>query len=423
VRRSTYVAIIIGALAASPLAGLIGTAPAMAATRFATLPPGSTLPSDATCAAQVRRTGTEPRPGNAVANATKPASGSFTLKQLNNQVGYDNRTPALVGRVTGNFTGTTDEILQWAACKWGFDEDQVRAIAATESWWRQSQTGDVTTNAALCPPGMPAPCARSFGIHQVTWNTDPMGTYPLSTTSTAFNLDTSLLVHRICFEGYMTWLRNIGYTSYAAGDEWGCVGQWYSGNWHDAGAETYITKVKGYVATKPWTQATFADVAAGTTTTTAPATTTTTVQPTTCPCLRYGFEDGTTQGWYRGWGAVTPSNTTLQAKTGTRALALALSPTGADWPAVQLSSPPGLSSGMVVNYSVYMPAGATLSSVQPYVADLNWADVLAPAKVLVAGWNQVTWTVPAVNGIKAIGLMLNDNSGWNGTLMLDNVTW
>jgi hypothetical protein len=78
---------------------------------------------------------------------------------------------------------------------------------------------------------------------------------------------------------------------------------------------------------------------------------------------------------------------------------------------------------MAVTYWVYQPAGATLTSAQPYVADLNWADVMAPAKALVTGWNQVTWTVPAVNGIKGIGLVLNDDSGWNGTVVLDSVSW
>ena len=43
--------------------------------------------------------------------------------------------PTLYRRVTGNFTGTTDEIIQWAACKWGIDEDIVRAQMAKESWW------------------------------------------------------------------------------------------------------------------------------------------------------------------------------------------------------------------------------------------------------------------------------------------------
>jgi hypothetical protein len=347
----------------------------------------------------------EVRPANATANSTVPAAGSFTLKSLNNQVGYDNRTPNLEARVTGNFKGTTDEIIQWASCKWGFDEDQVRAIAATESWWRQSQVGDVTTNQALCPPGLTAPCPRSFGIHQVTWNVDPMGTYSLSTTSTAFNLDASLLVHRVCYEGYMTWLRNIGYQSYAAGDDWGCVGQWYSGNWHDAAAETYIAKVKGYVTTKPWALASFVEAV------------------TTTLGVRYDFENGTTQGWATGWGPVSVANTTSQAYAGTRGLAMTLGPTGADWPAVQVSSPVGLASGKLVTYWVYQPSGSTLASVSPYVADLNWADAFAPSKTLAAGWNKVTWTVPTVNGIKAIGLMFNDDSGWNGTLVLDSVSW
>ncbi len=383
------------------------------AVHFSTLPPGSALPSDATCAGLVRRSPSEPRPDNAVANATVPPPGSFTLAPLNDQNGYDNRTPALEARVTGNFTGTTDEIIQWASCKWGFDEDEVRAIAATESWWHQSQVGDVTTNAALCPPGTTVPCPRSFGIHQVMWSSDPVGTYPWSQVSTAFNLDASLMVHRTCFEGYMTWLRDIGYTSYAAGDEWGCVGQWYSGNWYDSGAKSYISTVQGYMATKPWTQASFADAS----TTAAPGT------PTACPCLRYDFEDGTTQGWYTAWGPVSVASTTSPVHTGSRALAMTLSPNGADWPAVQVSSPPGLSSGMPVTYWVYQPAGSTLSSVQPYVADLDWNDVFSPPAVLAAGWNQVTWVVPAVDGIKGIGLELNDDSGWNGRLALDSVSW
>ena len=32
-------------------------------------------------------------------------------------------------RITGNFTGTTDEIIQWAACKWGWSDNVVRAQA------------------------------------------------------------------------------------------------------------------------------------------------------------------------------------------------------------------------------------------------------------------------------------------------------
>ena len=44
--------------------------------------------------------------------------------------------------VTGRYRGTTDEILQWAARKWGFDPDLFRAVATVESYWNMSVVGD-----------------------------------------------------------------------------------------------------------------------------------------------------------------------------------------------------------------------------------------------------------------------------------------
>jgi hypothetical protein len=43
----------------------------------------------------------------------------------------------LLRRVDGRFTGTTDEILQWAACKWGLPDNLLRADAVDESTWFQ----------------------------------------------------------------------------------------------------------------------------------------------------------------------------------------------------------------------------------------------------------------------------------------------
>ena len=38
----------------------------------------------------------------------------------------------LLQRVTGHYTGRTDEIFQWAACKWGISDNVLRAIAVRE---------------------------------------------------------------------------------------------------------------------------------------------------------------------------------------------------------------------------------------------------------------------------------------------------
>ncbi|HEX3564080.1 MAG TPA: carbohydrate binding domain-containing protein, partial [Acidimicrobiales bacterium] len=225
--------------------------------------------------------------------------------------------------------------------------------------------------------------------------------------STAFNLDVSLMYHRLCYQGYVQWLTSIGYTSYKAGDLWGCVGQWYSGNWYDAGAKSYITTVQSYLASKPWTQASFSNVS-----------TVNTSSP-----LKYDFEGGSTDGWGVGWGSLSVATTTSPVHSGSGALAIKLNPTGADWPAVQVSSPPGLAAGTKVTYWVYQPAGAVISSVQAYVADGIWNDVYTPAVKLVTGWNNVTWTVPTTNGINGIGLEINNDAGWKGQLTLDSVSW
>jgi autotransporter family porin len=207
------------------------TAPATttgAPAHFATLPPGSALPSDEECAARVRKA-PEIRPQNATFNQTKGHGAP------------PNPPAALYERVTGNFSGTTDEILQWAACKWGIDEDIVRAQAAKESWWTQANVGDN---------------GESFGILQVR---QPYMSWAFNNgvgdarSSTAYNVDMALAARRNCFEGNETWLNTVDRgREYAAGDMWGCVGTWFSGRWYDPPAQTYIKAVQDYLSQKIW---------------------------------------------------------------------------------------------------------------------------------------------------------------------------
>jgi autotransporter family porin len=170
----------------------------------------------------------------------------------------------IAARVTGNFTGTTDEILQWAACKWGFDEDIVRAQAAIESWWRQTVMGDWGSTAANCAPGhglgvdgTPGQCPESWGIVQNRYPYEK-SSWPGIQNSTAFNADTGYAEMRNCYEGYEWWLNDVDKGStYVAGDVWGCIGRWYAGRWHTSAAETYITAVKGYLNQRIWETAGF----------------------------------------------------------------------------------------------------------------------------------------------------------------------
>jgi hypothetical protein len=193
------------------------------APHFATLPPGSTLPTDEECARLVRPAA-EIRRGNTTFNETKGHGPPADPPQ------------PLYARVTGAFTGTTDEILQWGACKWGIDEDIVRAQAAKESFWTQTNVGDN---------------GESFGILQVRepyWGWAFKNGDGDAKSSTAYNVDAALAARRNCFEGNESWLGG----SYTAGDMWGCVGLWFSGRWYDDAAKTYIDAVKAYLQQKVW---------------------------------------------------------------------------------------------------------------------------------------------------------------------------
>lgn len=216
--------------------------------RFQTLPPGAKLPSGSACAAKIRRSAFEPRPENAAANHTRGRAGAA----IDGADAAFNQKYA--PRVDGNFVGTTDEILQWGACKWGFSEDITRARAIQESYWRQSQLGDKTDSSAECKKiALPAPCWQSYGILQVK-GTVHEKTYPLAKDSTAYNVDYALAWLRACYEGaFDHWMGN----GYRAGDEWGCVGAWYSGNWYDSGARQYIGGVRQHLAERAWARAGF----------------------------------------------------------------------------------------------------------------------------------------------------------------------
>jgi hypothetical protein len=191
---------------------------------FSTLPPRSTLPTGVWCSRHVRRSSWEPRPANFTPNHTT----GYHLYYID---GANDTAQLKFGRrVDGDFTGTTDEVIQWGACKWGFDEDLVRALAVTESWWHQSRVGDD---------------GESFGLLQVKCHIHE-GTCPGAMDSTAFNVDYALAWQRSCFEGYFDWV-----PASTQGKKWGCIGLWYSGVWQ-SNSRKYIRTLKRHLSQKTW---------------------------------------------------------------------------------------------------------------------------------------------------------------------------
>lgn len=240
---------------APPTSGPVQRPPA-APTYFKTVGPHAKLPSGATCAGWVRA---RPRAENKAVNASaNRATGHKVPTELLSGDSSVRRT--LASRIDGNFTGTTQEIIRWAACKWGFDEDLMKAQIAIESWWRQDTLGDFHEDPSRCAPGhalgvdgKAGLCPESYGLMQTRY---PYMTsaFPGVLRSSAMNVDVGFAILRSCFEGNETWLNTVERgREYAAGDLVGCMGRWFSGRWYTQGANDYIARVKDYLRQRIWT--------------------------------------------------------------------------------------------------------------------------------------------------------------------------
>ncbi len=260
---------------------------------FALLAPGASLPSQATCETLVHRSSWEPRPSNYDANQTMPnvtkVHASFKSRPRATYGTYDPRWDSnLLARVTGHFTGTTDEIFQWAACKWGLPDNVLRGMAVRESTWFQYETypsgrcvtyygcGDFFSSETRADRKVfcdgldtfghdyqvdygDGYCPKTFSIlGEMSWSNpswgfawagNQNGTFPFNRNSTAFAADYLAAHLRGCYNGWEWWLNKTG------GDLWGCVGSWYSGDWHSAAADGYISRVKNEISNHRWLQA------------------------------------------------------------------------------------------------------------------------------------------------------------------------
>jgi len=222
---------------------------------FKLLPAGSALPSPTDCASAVHRSSWEWRPENQQWAINYPI-------RVDSWGGLTTAWNNVRGRVTGDMGGfdddgtppTTDEVIQFFACKWGLDDTWMRAEAIAESTWRQRFAGDWTTNFSWCARGAPtrnsgAECAQSLGFMQLKTRFRPASIYPAIWDSLVAHLDYYGWEFRGCIEGEK-WVGS-GQLS-TPNDLRGCLGNWFSGGWYDAAGENYYATVKGYYDILTW---------------------------------------------------------------------------------------------------------------------------------------------------------------------------
>lgn len=207
--------------------------------------------------------------------------------------------------VDGQYTGTTEMIIRWAACKWGLDEDMIRAQASAEHWkWIQwNAGGDERHSATQCQAGnnsnhdstnlwrylVSNACYQSWSIWQtkVVYSSPDVGawtTWPAINESTAFAADYRYGSQRSCMNGdqsgyfkgkrsgdaYQMDVANARNSPYRESPhhfwnpvtnanatnleyiEFACLSSHYSGGWMDTGAQSYLNKLLTYWKNKDW---------------------------------------------------------------------------------------------------------------------------------------------------------------------------
>jgi hypothetical protein len=193
--------------------------------------------SDSQAAALVRHA-TETRPDNADGNQTTPSGA-----QLSYFHAHDDSMPAsYLERIDGDYTGSTDQIIQWAAYKWGLDPELLRAVASVESWWHMYTVGDE---------------GNAYGLFQIDARYHCC--QDLAAGDTAFNADYYGAIVRSYYDGTQTWLNTVSGNGkpYRAGDLWDSVGYWAAGRWDTDTGREYVGKVRADLREQVWRQPNF----------------------------------------------------------------------------------------------------------------------------------------------------------------------
>jgi hypothetical protein len=164
---------------------------------------------------------------------------------------------------------STDDLIQWAAQKWGIPENWLRAEFVLESYWSQFQLGDEKPVSSrwygLYPSQARVPHSQrvyqSLGITQVKWIPDGSvgpGTEPLRWESTAFNLDYQAATVRFYYDNPQGARSSWGDASYAPCERWNSIGGWFEPYpWDNHGQQTYVEQVRQHLAKRDWTTSSF----------------------------------------------------------------------------------------------------------------------------------------------------------------------
>ncbi|SDX46666.1 cadherin-like beta sandwich domain-containing protein [Paenibacillus sp. CF384] len=139
---------------------------------------------------------------------------------------------------------------------------------------------------------------------------------------------------------------------------------------------------------------------------------------------QFNFETNT-QG-FTGTAGATLAVTTEKAYQGNQSMKMTLNVTGSAGPFAKLSSPAGLTAGSTYEFHIWVPSGASIAGVQPYMMDSTWSwtgNYVPYANLTKDAWNTMTLTIPA--GAKTpfneFGVQVQSSGDFAGSVYIDSI--
>ncbi|MBP3964812.1 carbohydrate binding domain-containing protein [Paenibacillus lignilyticus] len=147
--------------------------------------------------------------------------------------------------------------------------------------------------------------------------------------------------------------------------------------------------------------------------------------PATGDSAKFNFENNSLQSFF-GRNGLAVSASTDRAYAGSYSLKMTSSATGVATYYAQLDNPSGLSANTTLTFRVWVPSGAAIASIQPYVQSNNWTwygNYQTYASLTKNAWNTITLTIPsgAATPMKNIGVELVTTGAWSGSIYLDSI--
>ena len=142
---------------------------------------------------------------------------------------------------------------------------------------------------------------------------------------------------------------------------------------------------------------------------------------------QYNFESSS-QGWTGGGGIVSGiATSTAQHYAGNQSLAVNISSTTNETGTPTVGNV-AIAAGSTINFHVWIPSGAKISAIQPFVQDHNWTwtgNYTVSGNLTPNAWNTITVTVPAnaVTPMQKLGVQFFTSAAWTGTCYIDSVSF